>query len=238
MKSFGKLAFSCAAIAIGSVLGSTQAVASPIEANFVTSNGTLGNTGITYTITSNAASTRDHTSPPYTSDHGKFTTNSDLHEFLDNYAGANMTTTITFSEAVEAKYVVASFDNIIGGGLSTGEYAVLSVSGGTATTASFDVTDTAHSIFGNGTNIGYNPGNGQIGIGDLSGNSILIGSTSSDTLTKLSLYVQQPNTGFLEGIGVVTPAAAVPEPSTLGLLGLGGIGLVVQAFRRRRTAQK
>ena len=237
MKIFGKLAFACAAIAIGSTIAAGRVYAGAIDVDFVTSNGRLGTTGVTYTVTSNAAEIRTLTSPPYSSDNATFTTHSDLGQFLDNYAGANMTTTITFSEAIAAKNVVALFDNIIGGGPNIGQLAQITVSGGTATTADFDVTDTGHSIFGNGTFINYNPANGHVGIGDLNGNSILIGSTSKKTLTTLTLYAQQPYTGFLEGVGVVHNAT-VPEPSSLALLGLGGAGIALQTIRRRRLAAK
>jgi hypothetical protein len=35
---------------------------------------------------------------------------------------------------------------------------------------------------------------------------------------------------------LITPTSAVPEPSSLALLGVSGIGLVISAYRRRRAA--
>jgi hypothetical protein len=216
-------------------LAATTARAESISfVSVTTGTGTLNTiegTTVSYTVTSNAAGTRDDVSPPYTTDNGKFRTDSTIHEFLDNYANANMGTTITFDQAVQARNVVAIFDNIIGGGSNIGEYAAITVSGGTATTASFDVSDTGHSVFGNGSNIGYNAGNGQLGAGDLNGNSIIIGSTSTDTLTSITLYAQQPYTGFAQAV-----AFAVPEPSSFALCGIAGAFGLAYARRRRRRA--
>lgn len=57
--------------------------------------------------------------------------------------------------------------------------------------------------------------------------------TGFDTLT-FTTY-NNPAFAYVDDVSLVGPAA-VPEPSSLALLGLGGIGYGISAYRRRRAA--
>ncbi len=70
-------------------------------------------------------------------------------------------------------------------------------------------------------NAGQNSVDGTLGAGDV---------YTFDTLT--AVYSHGLQNG---GTADLQVSAAVPEPSTFALLGLGGIGLAIRAYRRRKT---
>ena len=71
---------------------------------------------------------------------------------------------------------------------------------------------------------------------DLTGKTSGAGSTSSGPLNQISYGAGGSGYGTVEIVYHYTAPAAVPEPSTFALLGLGGLGFAVRRFRRRQVA--
>jgi len=84
--------------------------------------------------------------------------------------------------------------------------------------------------WGSGTPVLHGDGNGFFGSGEVHGIIELIGTFNSISFTDTS----EGWHGFT--VGVTGAAGTVPEPSSLALLGLGGMGLAFGAYRRRRIA--
>ena len=223
-----------------------SSVSSSVHAGTVYFDGLSGSSGsfvtadaglVNYTITKGGDITSESTltSPPYTTRNGTFETTTNLPYFYTTVASPNGSIHITFDKAIEAKDVVLYFGDIVNTRIS-GQYSAISLPGstGTATLADFNLIDTG--IFGNpDTNVSYNSSSGVVSNNNSSGSAadIFIGSTSTHTLTSINLYAQQPIYLFELGVGVTT--VPVPEPSSFALLGLGGFGLAIGAYRRRRA---
>jgi len=88
---------------------------------------------------------------------------------------------------------------------------------------------------------GYFNGNLQFTFLDSSGAAIF--SAANDIIHFLRddsvTGFQESTSGFLDYIRIydsaITPGSTVPEPSSMALLGLGGLGLAVAAYRRRKA---
>ena len=101
-------------------------------------------------------------------------------------------------------------------------FASSSVSGSTSNT----ITSGLASYIGSGVTFNV----------DLTAKTSGAGSTSSGPLTQISYGAGGSGYGTVEIVYHYTAPAAVPEPSTFALLGLGGLGFAVRRFRRRQVA--
>lgn len=187
-----------------------------------TTGGTVPGTSITYTVTDTG--TARAIFPPNTSDAGVWRWNDPFDEFVTT--GGPQILTVNFSAPTPINTFVLGVNSI---SFST---ALLSVSGGTATTADFNLSDGLQALTGP---TGVATYNGTTGTFAATSNdrSLMIGSTSTNTLTSFTLAANNGE-GYTLFYGVVTPAAtAIPEPSSMVLWGVGGLGLVARSLRRR-----
>jgi len=81
---------------------------------------------------------------------------------------------------------------------------------------------------------------GATGLSQFTSNWTLFDVTSNlasgKNLSGISVFGTSEG-AFLDDFSLVTTAAPVPEPSSFALLGLGGIGLAIGAYRRRPAAR-
>jgi hypothetical protein len=205
-------------LAIGAVFAFTAHAQASIIVDPTTSDGTLPGTSITYTV-SDAGGTARAIWPAGTSDSGTWTWTNAFPEFV---TAAGQTLTVTFS----APAALTQF--ILGVNSLTNSSATLSVSGGTATTADFDLTDGNSVIGGHGVAL-YDPATGTFTAASAD-ETTMLGSTSSNTITSFSLVANGLGDGFTLFFGPTEPVTPIPEPLPLAVLAIGGLSLV--ALRR------
>ena len=167
-----------------------------IEVATITTDGTVPGTSIDFTITSTGMAREIFA--PGTSDTDIWEWNDGFPEFVGTAA---QTLTVDFSGPI-------SIDRIVLGVNSAGNPMTLTVSGGTATTADFDLADGLADLGGTGP-ITYD---GATGIFTPTGanQSLMIGSTTSDTLTSFTLTGDNGGDGYTLFFGT-TVAPPAPE---------------------------
>jgi hypothetical protein len=217
-------------------LGSAQAnTAIPVV--MTTANGTVPGTGITYTIgISGDTGGPRNIFPSTSSDNGVWSWTGGFPEFLS--FGTPETLTVTFSAPVPIDDFVLGLNSI------SDSTSTLTVAGGTAGTADFNLSDGLQVYTGATGDLIYtpatgvftnNPGNGQ-------NQSLMLGSTSTNTVTSFTLSAGASDggaDGYTVFVGFVQPgSSSVPEPSTAILFG-AGLGLLGfgRGFLRRCNAR-
>jgi PEP-CTERM motif len=209
------------------VASASQAIAAPIVVDMVGGNGTLPGTSITYTVSSNVPATVVFPGSSGSSTNGVFQWVTPFNEYVGTNA---ISTTITFSQAIPVSRIVAGVDSIIESGTGFN----LSLSGGTATTNDFTLSDGLNTHVPGGPAM-YDPATGNFSSNTPGGDdqSVMIGSTSSATVTSLTLVGNDNGDGWATFFGVTT-AAAVPEPSSFVLAAIGAVGMIAGSGRLRR----
>lgn len=184
------------------------------------SSGVVPGTSIDYTLT-DAGGTPRNVFPGATSDNGVWTWTGGFPEFL---TAGPQTLTVTFSDPVKASAILFGLDS------TSASTSSFTVSGGTADTADFNLTDSLN-VYNGDTGIAtYNAAAGTI-TAPGQDQSIIIGSSSGDTLTQLVLHAGASDggaDGYTAFFGLTEP---VPEPSSIVLLTTAVFGLV--RLRRR-----
>jgi hypothetical protein len=202
----------------------TIPVTAQIDVETTTVDGTVSGTAITYTIT--ATGTAREIWAPGVSDGGIWEWFNGFPEFVG--IGPH-TLTVDFSAPVPVNRLVLGVNSI------SLDPFTLTVSGGTASPADFDLTDGLAAVGGAGAAT-YNGATGEFTItgGD---QTLMIGSSSSNTITQLSITGDGGGDGYtlFFGTTLVNPAVTeIPTVNTLGLallaLLLAGAALLV--FRR------
>ena len=189
-----------------------------------TSNGIVPNPGISYTITDTG--TARAIFPAGSTDNNVFHWTNRFQEFLTT--GGPQTLTVNFSAPVSVSQIVLGANSYY-----PSASIVLTVAGGTATTADFDLGDGLQALTGPTGAGSYNRTTGAFGAtgGD---QSFMIGSTSANTITSFTLTANNFE-GYTLFFGTVN-TAAVPEPGSVALLvcmSVTGAGFLA---RRRREA--
>ena len=211
-------------IAFGGFL--VPAHAGPISVVMTTSNGTVPGTGITYTFDAvgDDGGSRN-IFPSASSDNDVWAWTGGFPEFLS--FGTAETLTVTFSAPVPID------DFVFGVSSTSASVGQLELSGGTAGTADFNLTDSLQVYTGATGAATYDPSNGMVTAAGQN-QSLMIGSTSTNTVTSFS-YVAGASNGGADGYTVFVgfvQNASVPEPAPAVLL-WGGLGLIFS--RRQRT---
>jgi hypothetical protein len=194
--------------------------------NLLSANGTVPGTSTTYTIIDNGAAQSVSPNVGNSNNHTwNWTTG--FSEF--SAAGGQQTLTVNFSAPISISQIVTGIRD------AANTTTTFAVSGGSASTSDFNLTD---GLFAQPAAI-YNSITGLIVSSGANG-TLMIGSTSSNTLTSFSLST--PTSGVGEGtytqfFGLNAGAAATPEPGSIALLGsiaLSGGLFAVRKLRRSR----
>jgi hypothetical protein len=194
---------------------SAAPLAGQVEVATTTVDGTVPDTAITYTIT--ATGTAREIWAPDISDGGVWEWFNGFPEFVGT---GGQTLTVDFSAPVPIHRLVLGVNSI------SLDPFTLTVSGGTATTADFDLADGIAAAGAAGT-AAYNGATGEFTITGPN-QSLMIGSSSSNTITQLSITGNGGGDGhtlFFGTTQVVAPA--VTEIPTVNTVGLSLLGLLL-----------
>jgi hypothetical protein len=200
-----------------------------------TTSGTVPGTSIDYAI---AIAGDDggprNIFPSASSDNGVWSWTGGFPEFLS--FGTPETLMVTFSAPLPID------DLVLGLNSTSASASFLQLTGGTATTANFNLTDSLQ-VYTGPTGIAfYDAGSGAITASGQN-QSIMIGSTSTNTIDSFTLTAGASD-GGADGYTVFVgfdqpPLNAVPEPSYLGLTGAAlSVLLLASGFRRGREGWK
>jgi hypothetical protein len=233
MSKFSLQRCAAAVFLAGMGFAAMPAQASSIPVVMTTSNGTVPGTSITYTIaiTGDDGGPRN-IFPSASSDNGVWSWTGGFPEFLS--FGMPETVTVTFSAPVPIDDIVFGINS------TSASTSQLQLTGGTATTSDFNLTDSLEVYTGPTGEASFDSSSGMIAAPGQN-QSIMIGSTSSATIDSFSLAAGASDggaDGYTEFVGFAQPQIApVPEPSPAGLLGaaLALLLLVQPLWRRRRS---
>lgn len=191
-------------------------LAQPTEVIPTTVDGIVPGTGISYTIT--ATGTAREIWAPGTSDMGTWEWLNGFPEFVD--VGVQ-TLTVDFSAPVPANRIVLGVNSI------SSDPFTLTVSGGTASTTDFDVADGLAAVGG----VAPAAYDGATGVFSISGadQSLMVGSTSTATLTQLSITGDGSGDGYTLFFGPTNPPISVTAVPTMGEWGIGLLALMLGA---------
>jgi hypothetical protein len=196
-----------------------------------TTSGTVPGTSIDYAI---AISGDDggprNIFPSASSDNGVWSWTGGFPEFLS--FGTPETLMVTFSAPVPID------DLVFGLNSTSASVSFLQLTGGTAATADFNLTDSLQVYTGPTGSAFYDAGSGVITASGQN-QSIMIGSTSTNTINAFTLTAGASDggaDGYTAFVGFDQPLlSSVPEPSYLGLTGAAlGLLLLIPAFRHGR----
>jgi len=224
------------ALIIGAVLagfglgiGTTPARATPIAVQMTTTNGTVPGTTTTYTITDNGNGGARNIFPSAQSANGTWSWTNGFPEFLSY--GPAQTLTVTFSAPVPVSDIVFGLNS------TSWSTSTVSVSGGTASTSNFNMTDGLPTSWaGNNGEATWNAATGTI-TSSLQDLSIMIGSNSGNTITTLTVNAgasASGTDGYTVFVGFLQAGQSAPEPSSMVLLATAGLGLLAFRHRARR----
>ena len=182
-----------------------------------TTNGVVPATGTAFTIT--ATGMAREIWAPGMSDGGTWSWTNGFPEFVGIGAQG---LTVDFAAPVPIRELVLGVNSI------SAQPFTLTVSGGTASPADFDLSDGLAAVGGTGAAT-YTPGTGQFTISGVD-QSLMIGSTSTNTITQLSITGDGGGDGYTLFFGTrsAPPAPATIVP-TLDEIGLGLLILLISA---------
>ena len=214
------------ALAFGLATFAAPLAQAQINIMTTTTSGIVPGTATTYTITDRGSAARN-IFPDGQSDKGTFAWTNGFPEFLT--AGGLQLLNVTFSAPVPINKFVFGANSYF-----PQATIAFTVTGGTATTADFDLQDSLQAFTGPTGAGAYNPATGQLTAtsGD---QSVIVGSTSSKTITSFDIVARNPE-GYTLFFGTVNAApSAVPEPGSVALL-VGMMTVGAGIFRKRRKA--
>lgn len=172
-----------------------------------TTDGTISGTSITYTIT--ATGTAREIFAPGNSDGNAWSWTNGFPEYV---ATNFQSLSVSFSDPVPINRIVLGVNSIV-----TGHIFTLTLNGGTASTADFDLTDGLAAVGGTAPAT-YTSATGQF-TATGADQSLMIGSTSSNTITGFSLSGDDGGDGYTLFFGTAAAPITTPIP-TIGEWGM------------------
>lgn len=209
----------------------SPAHAGPILVEMTTTNGIVPGTGISYIVSAVGDDGGPRNIfPSASSDNNVWTWTGGFPEFLS--FGTAETVTVTFSSPVPVDDFVVGVDS------TSASVSQLKLTGGTAETEDFNLTDSLQVYTGPTGAATYDASNGDV-TATGQNQSLMIGSTSTDTVSSFSFAAGASDggaDGYTVFVGFVQPS--VPEPSA-AVLAFAGLGLIlgVRAFRNQQPAE-
>ena len=225
-----KLFFSLPALILACCLPQwAQAHALVFEVVTTITDGTVPDTNIDYTITSTGTG-REIFAPGF-SDTGLWFWLNDFPEFVST---GTQTLTVNFSAPVPVSSLVLGVNSI------SNSVFTLTVSGGTATTNDFDLSDGLAALNATGLTQ-YDGTSGQF-TATAADQSLMIGSTSTNTITQLSITGDNGGDCYTLFFGTASPInpfvpTSVPTLNQAGLIALMFALFGFAAFRLRRETR-